>query len=68
MELKTLKDLKQYNFNVEDNIVFAEQLEQLAIKWVKEDINEEKELTTYELTEKWIKRLNINREDLEEKG
>ena len=57
MKLKTLKDLENnlYEFQMKE-------IRELAIKWVKEDINTDGRITMATLL--WMKRLNITEDDL----
>ena len=68
MKLKTLKDFKLYDIGDDnEDWVRHELIKAEAIKWVKEDIEElicDNPIKTRELIEKWIKRLNITKEDL----
>ena len=80
-ELKTIKDMDIYKeggntWGCKSGTVDVEELRQLAIKWVKEDIEEYRNLfkdvlngkeiksPTMKLINKWKDRLNITEKDL----
>ena len=76
-ELKTLKDLEDWELEKDGYIpVSSKLLKAEAVKWVKEDIKEYKNMfndvlkgrdiksPTMNLIKKWMERLNISEEDL----
>ena len=75
MELRTLKDF-EFKVDSDGNVCNLDDLRQKAIKWVKEDDNLIKDNTIFTMSsmelfdflqDRWMKRLNITEEDLEEK-
>ena len=70
MKLKTLRDLEKTQpiYDESYNIVGVERLRQLAIKWVKEDIEDMKSGKVFmaiDSTNRWMKRLDITERDLD---
>ncbi len=73
-ELKTLEDMPKFFPQNEGRamgksfptMISSIQLRQEAIKWIKEDIKIMKKgiIFPFDITEKWMKRLNITEEDL----
>ena len=67
-ELKTLKEISGKGCNG-DLFEYDKRIKAEAVKWVKEDIREFnmlKDLTAAKLVKKWIDRLNLTEQDLQE--
>ncbi len=67
-ELKTLKDISLKGAERRDvvgrRLVDYDELKAEAIKWMKEDIEDDAIITTDMLTDRWMKRLDITEDDL----
>lgn len=66
MKIKTLKDLENRDWRDDKNPfgwLDYDEVRELAIKWVKEDIEDSK-TGNIDLMWRWMKRFNITEEDL----